>query len=208
MRSKAELRTPLGARTPSRLVEGEENVFDDEFAMGPQFVDPDDEQEQAIDDAELEEEAQNQLKEDAEMDRLTREKGQLGFGLSFGNWIDHLVDWSLFSGADDEDAESGGEDDDPNVVEQGGASSGLQGASNPAAETPTTNKKEAREEQQGNDPALDDAKKRKGSGNLRREKDDDDDTKNEDDHNKNPEGRDTDDLDMAWLMSVATKVFF
>lgn len=41
VQSRVDLRTPLGARTPSRVgqVEGRENVFEDEFARGPDFVD-------------------------------------------------------------------------------------------------------------------------------------------------------------------------
>lgn len=219
--SRAELRSAAGTRTPGRVAEDEESAFDDEFAKGPDFVDAevgDDveqgDEEQPMDDAQFEDEIRRQLHEDAEMDRLTRQAG----ALSFGGWLDHLIDWSLFSGTEDDTeftATAGrpaqiGDDKQTSPLppksqdhfsstslEQHSGTNAPEGEIIPSTEAP---RKTRRPVSLGGD---DDDGDDDGGISQRNDKD-----KPNGAARREEEGEEGGDLDMAWLMSVATKVLF
>ena len=229
--SRAELRSAAGTRTPGRVAEDEEKAFDDEFAKGPDFVDAevgDDveqgDEEQPMDDAQFEDEIRRQLHEDAEMDRLTRQAG----ALSFGGWLDHLIDWSLFSGIENDTESTAaagrpvrGENEKPTSPLQLKSqdtlsSTGLDqhsGTTAPEGETITSTgvPREKRkpvsfggkDDENEDDDDCDDCDDDEDISQRNKEED-----KSSGAAKREEEGQEGGDLDMAWLMSVATKVLF
>ncbi|KAI9797776.1 MAG: hypothetical protein M1833_005278 [Piccolia ochrophora] len=95
--SRVELMTPGGGGRRRRSSAEEE-----EFVAEPDFVDVNEDEEQA-----------EELVDEAEMSRLTRERG---FGL--GGWVDRLVGWTLFSVEEDGEV---GNDVEQDAQREGGA---------------------------------------------------------------------------------------
>lgn len=182
-----------------------------------------------MDEAELEEAERRQHREDAEMDQLTREERG-----GFSGWIDRLMGYSLFAaggGTDREDDEAEEEEEEEVKVKRGGNFLDQNASTNKMrpgdATTMSKEKEEAQpkaegkdenvtgkdgERKQADDPTSRGPMKDKGDPQARREKadDNDNDKKKDGGDNNYVQGRREEEemVDMAWMMSVATKVLF